>query len=84
VSKKKKKKAAKNEAPEAAPEPDAYTITEFCARHRISRTTYYRLREKQRAPVEVPIGSRRVIITREAAARWRAQQDADAAKAAKA
>jgi hypothetical protein len=48
----------------------AYTIREFCDAHRISRSTYYNLRKQGLGPDEARVRDR-VIITMEAAARWR-------------
>jgi predicted DNA-binding transcriptional regulator AlpA len=50
-------------------EVDAFTIDEFCARHRISRNLYYKLRSQGRAPAELHLGSR-VVITRKAVDDW--------------
>ena len=51
------------------PDRDAYPISDFCARHGISRAKYYTLAPDQR-PREMRVGSR-VLISREAAAEWR-------------
>ena len=48
----------------------AYTIREFCDAHRISKSTYYNLRKQDLGPDEARVRDR-VIITMEAAARWR-------------
>jgi hypothetical protein len=55
----------------------AYTIPEFCAAHRISQAFYYELKKLDRGPREKRLNSR-IIITAEAAAEWRAQDDAAA------
>lgn len=60
----------------AATEADAYSIAEFCARNRISRTTYYTLKNEGKAPVEMKIGTR-VLISVEAAAAWRRAREAE-------
>lgn len=53
-------------------QPDAYTIAEFCAAHRISRAQYYVLKSKGRAPREMRSEPNSgVRISREAAADWR-------------
>jgi hypothetical protein len=49
----------------------AYTISEFCYAHRISRAHYYNLKKLGQTPDEARAGDRTVIITFEAAARWR-------------
>jgi hypothetical protein len=57
----------------------AYTVAEFCAAHRISRSTFYNLRKRGLGPVEARIGAR-VLISMEAASRWRrARERASAA-----
>jgi hypothetical protein len=54
----------------------AFTISEFCAAHRISRSWLYKEWKAGRGPPIKPIGSK-VIITSEAAADWR-HEDAEA------
>src|SRR5262249_32047424 len=53
----------------------AYSISEFCRDHSISRGLFYKLKKLGLTPREIELGSRR-IITREAAADWRAQNTA--------
>jgi hypothetical protein len=52
------------------PDPDAYTIEEFCRRHSICRATYYNMKEAHTGPREGHAMGR-VLITRESAAAWR-------------
>jgi hypothetical protein len=52
-------------------ELDAYSIEEFCRRHSICKGTYYNLQAAGRGPRETRAMSR-VLISREAAAVWRA------------
>jgi hypothetical protein len=52
----------------------AFTIKEFCRTHRLSVSTYYKLKKLGLGPREKHIDSR-VIITQEAAAEWRAGND---------
>lgn len=47
---------------------DAYSIDEFCARHRISVQSFYKFRSEM--PATFNVGTR-VLISREAAAAWR-------------
>ena len=54
---------------------DAASISRFCARHDISRATYYNLRQAGLGPREMRIGTR-VLITVEAAAAWRREREA--------
>jgi hypothetical protein len=49
---------------------DAIPIPEFCQQHSISRAQYYVLKKKGLGPDEMRLLGR-VLITREAAARWR-------------
>ncbi len=57
----------------------AYTIPEFCAAHRFSRSHYYNLKGRGLGPDEIRLGDR-VLITVEAAIRWRkAREKATAA-----
>jgi hypothetical protein len=62
----------------ATDDADAYSVQEFCTRHRISPQLFYKFREQM--PVTFNIGSR-VLISREAAAAWRRERE-NAAKAA--
>jgi hypothetical protein len=61
-------------------EPDAYTISEFCARHNISRSGFYVLPDELR-PRIMRVGARR-LISKEAAAEWRHRMEADSSKEA--
>lgn len=51
-------------------EPSAFTIQEFCERHRISKSFYYELRKKGLAPAEMKVGRKR-LISKESAIEWR-------------
>jgi predicted DNA-binding transcriptional regulator AlpA len=63
----------KVQQPKESPvELDAYSIAEFCARHSISRCTFYNLDRDGKAPKTFRVGSRR-LISKEAAAAWRAK-----------
>jgi hypothetical protein len=55
---------------------DAYSIAEFCERHRISVPLYYKLRQQGLTPTEIRLGTR-VLISRESAATWRREREAD-------
>jgi hypothetical protein len=50
--------------------PAAFSISEFCSAHRISRSTFYRLLKAGDAPALTHVRSR-VLISAEAAAAWR-------------
>ena len=65
----------------APAELDAYSIAEFCARHCISRGKFYLLLNKGKAPKTFNVGTR-VLISREAAAAWRAERERAEAGAA--
>lgn len=49
---------------------DSMTVNEFCARNRISKQFYYKLRARGDGPTEMRLGSR-VLISKEEAADWR-------------
>lgn len=53
---------------------DAFSIVHFCERHDISVAHYYRLRAEGKTPVEMKLGGR-IIISREAAERWRRDRE---------
>jgi hypothetical protein len=59
----------------AAHPPLAFSIGEFCRAHRISPAFYYELKNTGRGPVEMKIGTRRVISA-EAAFDWRREREA--------
>jgi hypothetical protein len=49
---------------------DAFSVDEFCARHRISPQLFYKLKPQGLMPTTFNVGAR-VLISREAAAAWR-------------
>jgi hypothetical protein len=51
---------------------DAYSIGEFCARHRISVQSFYKFRSEM--PRSFNVGTR-VLISKEAAAAWRRERE---------
>ncbi|MBR0719396.1 hypothetical protein [Bradyrhizobium liaoningense] len=55
---------------------DAYSIETFCARHSISVPQYYKMHKVGLTPVEFRVGTR-VLISRESAAAWRREREAD-------
>ncbi|SIN97320.1 hypothetical protein SAMN05443247_01103 [Bradyrhizobium erythrophlei] len=59
-------------------EADAFSLATFCRRHGISLPTYYRIAQQGLAPATFSIGSR-VLVSKEAAARWRAAREAASA-----
>jgi hypothetical protein len=59
----------------AADDADAFSVGEFCARHRISQQLFYKFRKQM--PATFRIGSR-VLISRESAAAWRRAREAAA------
>lgn len=61
-------------------EPDAYSVDEFCTRHRISRTLFYKMKSEGLMPATFKLGTR-VLISREAAAAWRRAREAAATAA---
>jgi hypothetical protein len=54
---------------------DAYSIRRFCERHDISEAFFHKLRGLGLAPIVMKVGAR-TLISREAAARWRAEREA--------
>ena len=57
---------------------DAYSVEEFCRRHRLSVQIFYKYPELM--PDSFYVGARR-LISREAATRWRAEREAATAAA---
>ena len=58
----------------AADHADAFSIDEFCARHRISPQLFYKLKPQGLMPVTFNVGTR-VLISREAAEAWRRERE---------
>ena len=52
----------------------AYSISEFCELHSLSRSMFYLLRSKGLAPRAMRVG-RRVLISVESAADWRRKME---------
>ena len=52
----------------------ALSVAQFCAAHGISTRTYFNLRDRGLAPAEMRVG-KRVLITVESAAKWRAARE---------
>jgi len=69
--------AAATVRPESFDDADAFSVEEFCWRHRISVQVFYKYPDLM--PDSFYVGSRR-LISREAAARWRATREAEAAR----
>jgi len=71
-------------ARQGGPKPAAYTVTEFCIAHRLSRSKLYQLWAAGIGPRWMYVGTKR-LISHEAAADWRREREAAAvAEAAKA
>jgi hypothetical protein len=64
----------KTAPPDADNQTDAMSITTFCQRHGISRSFYFLLQQQGRGPKVFELGSR-TLISKEAAADWRRQQE---------
>jgi hypothetical protein len=62
-----------------ADDADAFTVNEFCARHRFSVQLFYKNRKQM--PRTFNIG-KRVLISKEAAAAWRRQREQAAERVA--
>ena len=54
---------------------DAYSLAEFSRRHSISLQMYYKVAAQGLAPATFRLGAR-VLVSKEAAARWRAEREA--------
>jgi len=54
---------------------DAVSIADFCEGHGISVALYYKLKDQGQTPVEMEVGSRK-LISKEAAAAWRRAREA--------
>jgi hypothetical protein len=57
---------------DTADDADAYSVDEFCARHRISPQLFYKFRKQM--PRTFNVGTR-VLISKEAAAAWRRERE---------
>jgi hypothetical protein len=68
--KEEKEKKKRRKRRDRGPPSLAFKVQEFCDAHRISRAHYYNLRRQGLAPDETDVGGA-VIITTEAASRWR-------------
>jgi hypothetical protein len=64
---------------DVADDADAFTVNEFCARHRISVQLFYKNRNQM--PRSFKIGAR-VLISKEAAAAWRREREQAAERVA--
>jgi hypothetical protein len=60
---------------------DAYTIAEFCVKHRVGRAFYFKIKAQGIGPKEMRVGAK-VLISREAAAAWRRARETESAQAA--
>jgi predicted DNA-binding transcriptional regulator AlpA len=63
-----------------ATEPLAFTIDEFAEAYRLSRATIYNLWRDGEGPTKMRVRGR-VLISRNAAEKWRAQMEADSGSA---
>jgi len=66
--------------PDDGDDKDADSIEEFCRRHSISPSFFFKLQSRGEAPVTIAVGKRR-LVTREAARRWRRERERAAARA---
>lgn len=53
----------------------AFSVTEFCRLHGLSRSLFYALQRAGDGPAVMRLGGR-VAVSKEAAARWRAAREA--------
>jgi hypothetical protein len=56
-------------------DPDAFSIRQFCDRHNISESFFFKLQARGEGPATIAVGKRR-LITREAARAWRKRRAA--------
>lgn len=56
-------------------EADAYSLPDFCTRHGISLQLLYKAIQQGTAPAIFRVGTR-VLVSKEAATRWRAAREA--------
>ena len=68
---------ARGPPPDSEDGADALSIARFCQRHGLSPSFYFKLRALGLGPTEMRIGAR-VLISKEAAAAWRAAREAAA------
>ena len=59
---------------------DVYSVNSFCESHQISRALLYKLWKEGKGPRQFKLG-KRTLITREAAAEWRANLERETAAA---
>jgi hypothetical protein len=59
---------------DASDDTDAYSIDEFCSRHRISPQLFYKMKPQGLMPRTFNVGTR-VLISKEAAAAWRRERE---------
>lgn len=59
-------------------ELQAMSVSQFCEAHSISRTKFYALVKEGQAPRTFKVGDR-TLISREAAAEWRAEMESRSA-----
>lgn len=59
-------------------EVEAFSIGQFCEAHGFSKAHYFNMKRDGKGPREMRAGTR-VLISREAAADWRREREAEAA-----
>jgi hypothetical protein len=67
--------SARPEVSDPPSDGDVYSVAEFCDRHKISVSSFYKFRSEM--PRGFNIGSR-LLITKEEATEWRRQREAKA------
>jgi predicted DNA-binding transcriptional regulator AlpA len=65
--------------PQSSHLPGSSTVAQFCARHNLSRSTFYVLLGTGKGPRVMRIG-RRVLISDQADADWVVEREAEAAR----
>jgi hypothetical protein len=66
---------SRKKLPDVMDDVDAFGISEFCRRNRISVQLFYKLKPQGLMPQTFRLGAR-VLISKEAAASWRREREA--------
>jgi hypothetical protein len=64
------------------PAPESFTIKEFCARHHLSESQFFKLQREGRAPTTMSVGSIGKRISRDAERTWIADREQEGEAAA--
>ncbi len=67
---------SKDQTPTQTPTIEAYNVDGFCRAHHISRAFFYQILKKGQGPRLLRVG-RRTLISKKAAADWRARLESE-------